>query len=302
MVNNIKISKDNPSKQKKASELKRLWKIIALIYLTIIFIVFLIILESQKKIFFHPWNDTSSYNQLKNISDFEEINIISDDKNLNWWMYYNNPRWEKSPLVIYFGGNAENSSNAMSYFLDSWIFDYFEWYNVLMMDYPEYGYSEWTIEEEVLFKVAMDIYEWAASQLDVDENNIVIMGYSIWTWIATYCASKNNIKWLILIAPYDRAMSLYNNAINIFHWPLKLLAKYKFDSLSYAKDIDVNVQVITSYDDEVISYKFSQNLSNNFKNHNDIVILDKNVRHSDYFWQTKVLDTIKTYLSEIQYN
>ena len=273
-----------------------------IILLIVLLIGCLLFRNIQKYIFFYPWNDTSSYEQLQKNSDFEEVNIVSDGENLNGWLYYNNPKWEKCPLVIYFGGNAQNSSNTMTYFLNSWIFDYFEWYNVLMMDYPEYGYSEWTIEEEVLFKVAMDIYEWAASQLDVDENNIVIMGYSIWTWIATYCASKNNIKWLILIAPYDRAMSLYNNAINIFHWPLKLLAKYKLDSLSYAKDIDVKVQVITSYDDEVISYKFSQNLSNNFKNHNDIVILDKNVRHSDYFWQTKVLDTIKAYLSEIQYN
>jgi hypothetical protein len=77
-----------------------------------------------------------------------------------------------------------------------------------------------------------------------------------------------------------------------------LLAKYKFDSLSYSENIDTKVQVITSYDDEVISYKFSQNLSNNFKNHKDIVILDNNVGHSDYFSQNIVLDTIREYLSE----
>ena len=101
-----------------------------------------------------------------------------------------------------------------------------------------------------------------------------------------------------MIAPYDRILSLYNNAINIFHWPIKLLAKYKFDSLSYSESIDTEVQVITSYDDEVISYKFSQNLSDNFKNHKDIIILNNSVRHSDYFSQNMVLDSIKNYLSE----
>lgn len=213
-------------------------------------------------------------------------------------MYYNNPKWEKSPLVIYFGGNAQNSSNTMSHFLSQWIFDYFGWYNVLMMDYPWYGYSEWEIGERAMFKAAMAIYEWAANQPDVDENNIVIVWYSIWTWVATYCASKNKIKWLILIAPYDKALSLYNNAINIFHWPMKFLAKYRFDSLSYSENIGAEVQVITSYDDEVINYKFSQNLSDNFKNHKNIIILNDNVRHNDYFSQRVVLDTIKEYLSE----
>jgi len=290
-------NKENHSDLIKTA-IKSALKSIAIICLSVLFIVFLILIFSQKHIFFYPWNDTSSYNQLQKNSDFEEVNIVSDGKNLNWRMYYNNPKWEKSPLVIYFGGNAQNSSNTMAYFLDLWIFEYFEWYNVLMVDYPEYGYSEWTIWEDAMFKAAMAIYEWAVNQPDIDTENIVIIGYSIGTGVATYCASMNKINGLILIAPYDQALSLYNNAINIFHGPLKLLAKYKFDSLSYSKNIDTEVQVITSYDDEVISYKFSQNLSNNFKNHKDIIILDNNVKHSDYFSQSVVLNAIKDYLSE----
>ena len=278
--------------------LRTIMKIVISVFVVVIFIVCLILRISQKYIFFHPRNDVLSYEQLQKISDFEEVNIVSDGKNLNWWMYYNNPRWEKSPLVIYFGGNAQNSSNTMAHFLSQWIFDYFGWYNVLMVDYPEYGYSEWKISEETMFKVAMAIYEWAVSQPDIDAENIVIMWYSIWTGIATYCASMNKVRGLILIAPYDRALSLYNNAINIFHGPMKLLVKYRFDSLSYSENIDTEVQVITSYDDEVISYKFSQNLSDKFKNHKDIIILDNNVKHSDYFSQYIVLNTIRTYLSE----
>ena len=269
-----------------------------IILLVVLLVACIIFRNIQKNIFFYPRNDTSSYEQLQKNSDFEEVNIISDGKNLNGWLYHNNPKWTKSPLVIYFAGNAQNSSNTMAYFLDLWIFDYFEWYNVLMVDYPEYGYSEWTIWEQAMFKAAMAVYEWAVNQPDIDESNIVIMWYSIWTGVATYCASIHKVKGLVLIAPYDQALSLYNNAINIFHGPLKLLAKYKFDSLSYSENIDTEVQVITSYDDEVISYKFSQNLSDNFKNHKDIIILDNNVKHSDYFSQSIVLNTIKDYLSE----
>jgi reverse gyrase len=79
---------------------------------------------------------------------------------------------------------------------------------------------------------------------------------------------------------------------------LKLLAKYKFDSLSYAKNIDFDVQVITSIDDEIIGYELSQNLSDNFKNHKEIVILDNNVKHNDYFQEKEVQETIKQYLTE----
>ena len=269
-----------------------------IILLIVLFIGCQLFRYIQKYIFFYPWNDVSSYEQLQKNSDFEEVNIVSDGKNLNGWLYHNNLKWEKSPLVIYFAGNAQNSSNTMAYFLDLWIFDYFEWYNVLMVDYPEYGYSEWTIWEDAMFKAANDIYNRAITQPDIDAENIVIIGYSIGTGIATYCASIHKVNGLILIAPYDQALSLYNNAINMFHGPLKLLAKYKFDSLSYSENIDTEVQVITSYDDEVINYEFSENLSNHFKNHKDIIILNNNVKHSDYFSQNIVLNTIKEYLSE----
>ena len=122
----------------KKSTLKIICKTLIFVFVVILFIVCFVLSISQKYIFFHPRNDLSSYEQLHKISDFEEVNIISDGKNLNWWIYYNNPKWEKSPLVIYFGGNAQNSSNTMAYYFDSWIFEYFGWYNVLMVDYPEY--------------------------------------------------------------------------------------------------------------------------------------------------------------------
>lgn len=293
MKNKYKNQGATPSKK-----FKTIFTVFIIIFFLIIFIVCIILWISQKYMFFHPRNDTTSYVQLQKNSDFEEVNIVSEGKNLNWWMYYNNTKWKKSPLVIYFGGNAQNSSNTMSYFLNQWIFDYFEWYNVLMIDYPEYGYSEWSIWENAMFKAAKDIYNWAINQPDVDADNIIIIGYSIWTGVASYCASINKVKGLILIAPYDKALSLYNNAINIFHGPIKLLARYKFDSHSYSKDIDTEVQVITSYDDEVINYTLSQNLSNRFKNHKDIIILDNNVGHNDYFSQNVVLNTIKEYLYE----
>ena len=302
MINNFSILKKLfyiTNLKMKILKDKKIKTIVETIILLIVLLVACIVFRNiQKNIFFYPRNDKSSHEQLQKNSDFEEVNIISDGKNLNGWLYHNNPKWTKSPLVIYFAGNAQNSSNTMAYFLDLWIFDYFEWYNVLMVDYPEYGYSEWTIWEQAMFKAAMAVYEWAVNQPDIDESNIVIMWYSIWTGVATYCASMNKVNGLILIAPYDQALSLYNNAINIFHGPLKLLAKYKFDSLSYSENIDTEVQVITSYDDEVINYEFSENLSNHFKNHKDIIILDNNVRHSDYFSQRSVLNTIKEYLSE----
>ena len=255
--------------------------------------------EIQKYIFFHPWNNVQAYEQLKEINGLEEVNIDNNWSNLNWWLYYNNQKWDKSPLLIFFQWNAQCASNTMLSFWKQWILDnYFSWYNVLIVDYPWYWYSEWKIWEKAMFEAADAVYQWAIKQAYVNPDNIVIMGYSIWTGIATYCTSSNKTNWLILIAPYDNALSLYNDNLNVFYGPIKLLAKYKFDSLSYAKNIDTEVQIITSYDDKVINYKLSLNLLERFKNHKDIVILDNWVGHNNYFQQERVLDTIKDYLTE----
>jgi hypothetical protein len=63
-----------------------------IILLIVLLIGCLLFRHIQKHIFFYPWNDTSSYEQLQKNSDFEEVNIVNDGKNLNGWMYYNNPK------------------------------------------------------------------------------------------------------------------------------------------------------------------------------------------------------------------
>ena len=48
-----------------------------------------------------------------------------------------------------------------------------------------------------------------------EKDKIVVLGFSIGTGVANYVTSEKDPHGLILVAPYDRALSLYNNAINI---------------------------------------------------------------------------------------
>lgn len=268
------------------------WVLILLIFLAIgIWYV-------QPSAFFYPWHDKQSYEYLQTNNEFEELKIQNGENVISGWIKYNKPKEEKSPLIIMFGGNAQNSSNTCKWFYNDEIFKIFEGYNFIVIDYPTYGLSTGKLSEKTMFDTGIKTYEYALGLDSVDENNIIVLGFSIGTGVANYVASEKNPNGLILVAPYDRALSLYNNVINVFHGPMKLLTRYKFDSISYAEKMDViKPLLITSTDDEVISYKQAENLSKHYKSTPKYLCIN-GAKHNDYFLREEVLVEIESYLKE----
>lgn len=270
----------------------------------IIFIILVIILgifawnKLQEYIFFHPWNDLVAYNKLKDIDEFKEIEIKNDEVNLSGWLW--NIQNKKAPLVIFFPGNAQNSSNTLyNYYLSDNMKNVFDGYNLMIVDYPGYGMSKGKPSDDSMFVASKYIFEYAYNMDEVDKDNIVIMGYSIGTGVASYCASENDANALILVAPYDKALSLYNDAIDSFHGSMESLAKYSFDSSTYAENVIEPTLIFTSKSDEVINYRHSLDLAGHFSNLEDVIILD-GVNHNGYFSQDEVLNGITKFLNKVK--
>lgn len=271
----------------------------------LIFIVSIVVLiigwnKLQDYIFFHPWNDMISYKKLQEIDEFKEIKIKNDEVNLSGWFWNIGNKEGKNPLVIFFGGNAQNSSNTLyNYYQSGTMKDVFSNYNLMLIDYPGYGMSKGKPSDDSMFIASKYIFEYATKMSEVDIDNIVIMGYSIGTGVASYCASENDASGLILVAPYDKALSLYNDAIDSFHGSVASLAKYSFDSSTYAENVTEPTLIFTSKKDEVINYKHSLDLAGHFSELDDVVILE-NVNHNGYFSQTEVLNTITDFLNKLE--
>ena len=254
----------------------------------------------QEDLFFHPWNDYTSYKKMQKIDEFKEIEIKNDEVNLSGWFWNIQGTNEKKPLVIFFTGNAQNSSNTLyNYYLSGTMKDNFGDYNLMIVDYPGYGISKGKPSDDSMFIASNYIFEYAKKMEEVDSNKIVIMGYSIGTGVASFCASKNEASGLILIAPYDKALSLYNDAVDSFHGSFEKLAKYSFNSASYAENVDEQTIIFTSKSDEVINYSHSLDLAGHFSNLYDVVILD-GVNHNGYFSQIQVLNGIKDFLNMVK--
>lgn len=271
----------------------------------LIFIVSIVVLiigwnKLQEYIFFHPWNDIISYKKLQEIDEFKEIKIKNDEVNLSGWFWNIGNKDGKNPLVIFFGGNAQNSSNTLyNYYQSGTMKNVFGNYNLMLIDYPGYGMSKGKPSDDSMFIASKYIFEYATKMSEVNIDNIVIMGYSIGTGVASYCASENDASGLILVAPYDKALSLYNDAIDSFHGSIASLAKYSFDSSTYAENVTEPTLIFTSKKDEVINYKHSLDLAGHFSKLDDVVILE-NVNHNGYFSQIEVLNTITDFLNKLE--
>ena len=269
----------------------------------IISVLLLVILlgwyKLQEYLFFHPWNDLKAYKELQKIDEFKEIEIKNDEVNLSGWFWNIQNSNSPAPLVIFFIGNAQNSSNTLyNYYKSGIMKKVFGSYNLMIVDYPGYGISKGKPSDDSMFIASNYVFDYAKNMSEVDNNNIVIMGYSIGTGVASYCASKNNANGLILIAPYDKALSLYNDAVDSFHGSLTSLTRYSFNSASYAESVDEPTLIITSKADEVINYSHSLDLAGHFSELKDVIILEE-VKHNGYFAQNRVLNEIQDFLNNV---
>ena len=277
-------------------------KIIFICFIIILVIILLLIAWNvfQDYIFFHPWNDVVAYKKLQQIDEFKEIEIKNDEVNLSGWFWNIQNKEGEQPLVIFFGGNAQNSSHTLNmYFSSKMMKDVFGDYNLMMIDYPGYGMSKGKASDDSMFIASDYIFEYASKMNEVDKDNIVIMGYSIGTGVASYCAMSNEASGLILVAPYDSAISLYNDVIDSFHGSMTSLAKYSFDSATYAEAVKEPTLIFTSKDDEAINYKHSLDLAGHFPELEDVVILE-GVNHNGYFSQSQVLNDITEFLNKVE--
>ena len=248
--------------------------------------------------FFHPNQNAISYKELLSLKNMSEVTIQNSNNIYSGWFVKNTDG--KAPLVIFFGGNRQCASQACADFQKGGYWTAYAGYNFMAIDYPGYGRSSGSPSEEAIFKMALLAYDYATTRNDVDGSKIVVEGYSLGTGAAAYLASQRSVTGLILIAPFDQALSMYNSQLDIFHGPLKLLASYHFNSTAYAKNIKIKPLIITSTSDELINYKLSENLAKYFPTKPDFHLLN-GLRHNDYLTgnAAEVPGIIASYLQKV---
>ena len=133
----------------------------------------------------------------------------------------------RAPAILYFGGNAEEISWALSD--RRWPR---EW-TVVGLNYRGYGHSEGRPAERELVADGVMLYDAVAAAADVDPSRIVVVGRSLGTGVATQVAARRPAAGVVLISPYD---SLVEIGRQHYPWlPVAWLLRHRFDSASAAR-------------------------------------------------------------------
>jgi len=152
--------------------------------------------------------------------------------------------------IVYFGGNAEQVVLGAAD-----ISEQFPEHTAYLMNYRGYANSTGDPTEENLYADALHLYD----EIKKRHADVVVSGRSLGTGIATFLASSRRaVNHLVLITPYDSIHSIAQNRFPIY--PISLLLKDKYDSLSRTAEIDSDVLIVLAEHDNIIPAKHSSRL------------------------------------------
>jgi pimeloyl-ACP methyl ester carboxylesterase len=157
-----------------------------------------------------------------------------------------------APLVIYFGGNAEE----VSWLTD--VADQFAGWSLLLVNFRGYGESEGKPGEKELLGDGLAIYDYAKQRSDVDPQRIVAMGRSLGSGVAVHLAAHRPLRGAILVSPYDSVVEVAKRHYPLL--PVSLMLRHRFDSLALAPQVDVPLLCLVATQDQVIPIPHSRAL------------------------------------------
>ena len=231
----------------------------------------------QDKFIFFPQKGIN-HRQAK-FSQYETV-IERDGIKLHGWFLQKEISREK-PLIVYFGGNAEEVSGNLM------LLDYFDTDSFLFMNYRGFGESEGKPAESHLSEDALFILDYLIQEKKIAASDIVLMGRSLGSGVATYVASRRKIRGLVLVTPFDSLTNVARKHYPIF--PIGLLLKHKFASVDLAPDIKAPALFLMGNQDNIIPNQSSENLYNHWGGTKTLVTVDgadhNNIEQFQQYWE-----------------
>ena len=182
-------------------------------------------------------------------SPFEELNFTTEDGATINALYFTVP--DPEGAIVYFHGNAGDLSRWGHQAENYTKFNY----NVLIIDYRTYGKSTGAINEQKMLDDTQLPYDFLRNNFK--ENNIVVYGRSLGTSFASYLASKNKPRKLILETPFYNMLDVTKRRFPMLPFAARLL-KYKMETNEFVKNVSCPIIIYHGTNDDIVPLESGQ--------------------------------------------
>jgi uncharacterized protein len=223
--------------------------LLAMVALVAVGVPLLMYFAQDKLLFFpQPLSEQRRADIARRFAHVEDLRLDEGGQKLQAWYVRGMP---DAPLVLYFGGNAEEVSWMIEEAVArtpqvSW----------LLVSYRGYGGSDGAPSEANISADALRWYDHATRALNARQ--VVVFGRSLGSGAAVYVARQRKVASVILVTPYD---SLVDVARHHYPWlPVGWMLRHRFDSVSLAPRIQAPLLCIAAGADEVIPVAHAKRL------------------------------------------
>jgi pimeloyl-ACP methyl ester carboxylesterase len=243
----------------------------------------LLYFQQDKLLFYRVVNDSDLADSWRP----RRVDISADDVVIEGW-WAENSHNPSGPVVIYFGGNAEDilrTASGAARFGAS---------RMLFTNYRGYGGTPGRPGQKALYGDALAIYDYAVSQAGVPVDSIIVMGRSLGSGMATYIAAHRRVRGVLLITPYDSIAGVAQG--HYPYVPVSFLIRHKFPSDQYARKISAPVLMLAAQLDRVVPATHAQRLHDAWAGLKQIHVLD-GVGHNDIQEHPRYYPLINSFLN-----
>ncbi len=219
---------------------------------------------------------------------FEELRIpTADGETLAaWWV----PATPSRGAVLLFHGNAGSIADRIDYLPHFHAMGY----AVLLVDYRGYGASTGKPSEQGTDLDAQAAWQWLTVGRGIKPGAIVLAGESLGGAVAAGLAARVQPRALVLVSTFTSVTDLGSE---IYPWlPVRLISRYRYDTLAYLRNYRGPVLVAHSRDDEIVPFAHGERLYAAASGHKTMLEMRGGHNESFLFSQPPWVRTVSDFL------
>jgi pimeloyl-ACP methyl ester carboxylesterase len=193
------------------------------------------------------------------------------------------------PLLVYYGGNAEEVSGNL------WELSRLQAGAYLFMNYRGYGDSGGRPSQKALCRDALYVLDTLSARDHIPLDQIVLMGRSLGSGVAVYVAAHRAVRGVILITPFDSLLKVARHHYPFL--PVGLILRHPFDSAALAPEIELPALILMGDRDDIVPNSRSMELARRWGGPVVSVVIE-GVGHNDIQSDPRYWRAINGFLSE----